>query len=81
MNAFTKWLDTLVEEKEVNLDSEFEVEGASGTNFMSYGVIVEAIKGTSPAVQAAIKNNLVKIDFCNGDIKHYFRHLGKALAI
>lgn len=77
---FEKWLDTLVEEKGIDLDEMFEINKTQ-LNIMSYGVVVEAIKTTGTAEQQAIKNMLVKIDFMNGDVKHYFRHLAQALAI
>jgi hypothetical protein len=31
--------------------------------------------------QAAIKNTIVRIDFANGDVMHYFKHLAGALVI
>lgn len=78
---FNQWLDTLIEEKNINLDEQFQVEGKSGTNYMQYYNVVEAIKKTSPQEQAGIKNTLVKIDFANGDIRHFFRHLAQAIAL
>ncbi len=76
---FTNWIDTFIAEKGIDLEQRFEIEGPSGTNSFPYGVIVEAIKSTSGAEQAAIKKTIVKIDFCNGDVCHYFRHLAQAL--
>ncbi|GHT70881.1 hypothetical protein FACS1894110_23090 [Spirochaetia bacterium] len=81
MTVFETWLDTLIEEKGIDLESRFEIEGASGTNSFDYAVIIETIKHTGKQEQAAIKNMLVMIDFRNGDICHYFRHLAQALAI
>lgn len=80
MSAFTNWLDRLIDEKGVDLDEHFEIQGKEMLNLMSYGVVVEAIKNTTAEEQKGIKNMLVKIDFVNGDIKHYFRHLAQALA-
>jgi hypothetical protein len=79
--AFDEWLDTLIDEKGIDPEQGFEIEGEWGPNYFTYGVIIEAIKGTSKPEQQIIKTNLVKIDFCNGDIRHYFRHLAQALAI
>jgi hypothetical protein len=79
--TFNKWLDTLIEEKGIDTEELFEVDGPSGTNIIPAAVVIEAIKGTSKQEQAAIKTTLVKIDFCNGDIMHYFKHLAGALAI
>lgn len=81
MNAFTKWLDTLLDEKGIDLEETFEITAKGGTpNTFSYAVIVDAMKGTSPREQAAIKDTLVKIDFVNGDVRHFMRHLAGALA-
>ena len=76
------YLNNLISEKaNISMDTPIEVEGASGTNFMSVGVVVEHILIAPKSEQAAIKNVLVKIDFNNGDILDFFKHLAKALAI
>lgn len=77
---FSKWIETLVEEKGLDLESTFEFQDQNGANVMPYGVVVEAAKIASPAEQAQIKNMLVLIDFKNGDIRHFLRHLGMGLA-
>lgn len=80
--TYEKWLDTLIEEK--GLDKEMniiEVEGNSGTNYIPLGCLVEVINQASAAEKAQIKNTLVLIDFKNGDIMHFFRHLAQAIAI
>lgn len=79
MKKFEKWLDTMIEEKGIDLEETFEIQGECW-NLMSYGVVVEAIKATSETEQKAIQNMMVKIDFVNGDIKDYLRHLAKAIA-
>lgn len=79
--TFNKWLDTLIEEKGIDTEQLFEVEGASGLNIIPLGCVVEAIKATCKQEQAAIKAMLVKIDFVNGDIVDYFKHLAQAIAI
>jgi len=76
-----KWLYTLLEEKNIDLETEITVEGASGTNFMSVGVVVENILIAPKHEQDKIKDVLVKIDFQNGDILHFIKHLAKALAV
>ncbi len=78
---FSKWLDTLIEEKQIDLEDTFEVEAENQTHFFSYGVVIEHCKIASTNEQAFIKDTLVKIDFKNGDIKHFFRHLAKCLAL
>ena len=79
--TFSNWLNTLIAEKGIDLEQGFEVEGASGTNHMSYGIVVAAIKGAPKHEQAGIKTTIVKIDFHNGDVRHFLRHLAQAIAI
>ena len=79
--TFTSWLNTFIQEKGIDLERGLEVEGPSGTNFMTVGIVVDAIKNTSSNEQAGIKNMIVKIDFVNGDVVDYFKHLAQAIAI
>lgn len=78
---FNNWLDTLVEEKGLDTDRMWEIEGPSGPNFIPLGVVIENCKITCDNEQRQIKNILVKIDFLNGDVMHFFSHLARALAI
>ena len=79
---FNKWLDTLIEEKEIDTESiVFEKAGPSGVNFIPLPVVLEAIKGAPLHEQSGIKTMLVKIDFVNGNVVDYFSHLAGALAI
>ena len=74
-----EWLDILIEEKGIDLEETFSIETDKQTHIFDYGYIVQAIKNTSIQEQKAIKEMLVKIDFVNGDVKHYLRHLAQAL--
>jgi hypothetical protein len=76
-----KWLETLIEEKNIDMQALIEVEGNSGVNIMPLQMVVDAVVGAGKPEQAQIKNTLVKIDFMNGDIMHFFKHLAGALAI
>lgn len=77
---FSNWLETMISEKGIDLEENFTFEDANGANVMPYGVVIEAAKNASAGEQAQIKNTLVMIDFKNGDIKHFLRHLGRGLA-
>ena len=81
MTNFNKWLNTFIDEKGIDTDTYFDVEGASGVNMMSYETVLDAIKQAPASEQAAIKTMIVKIDFVNGDVCHYLRHLAQAIAI
>lgn len=77
---FDRWLDTLVEEKGLDTEEVFEVDGPSGVNWIPLGVIIEHIKIAPAHEQEQIKTVLVKIDFRNGDVMHFFEHLAGAIA-
>jgi hypothetical protein len=78
---FAKWLDTLVEEKGIDPEMLIEVEGPSGANIMPLEVVLDAMKATTPSEQAAIKTMIVRIDFANGDVVDYLKHLAQAIAL
>ncbi len=78
--TFEKWLDTFIAEKGIDLEATFQFDNDNGFNIMPYGVVVEAIKTTTGSERASIKNTIVKIDFANGDVLDFFRHLGRGLA-
>jgi hypothetical protein len=79
--TFGKWFDTLISEKGINPESTIDVEGKSGTNIMPLSMVFNEIKDADASEQAQIKNILVAIDFKNGDILHFIKHLAQALAI
>ena len=76
---FTKWLDTLLEEKGLNNYKLYEIEGPSGTNFMERAAVIEAIKSAPVHEQKGIKTMIVKIDFMNKSVDNYLQHLAQAL--
>ena len=79
-NSFNKWLDTFVEEKGIDLGQILEIKTENNTHYFEVGNIIENIKATTPEEQEEIKNMIVKIDFYNGDVVDYFKHLAQALA-
>lgn len=79
--TFEKWLDTFIEEKGLDLEHTFEIEGPLGLNMIPLGNVVQAMKITHPDEQKAIKAMVVKIDFANGDVLDYFKHLARAIAL
>lgn len=78
-NSFNNWLDTFIEEKEIDLNETFTIESNGQAHIFEIGNIIENIKATSSNEQNAIKDMIVKIDFHNGDVVDYFKHLAKAL--
>ena len=49
-------------------------------NIIPLGCVVDFIMTSGVENQRAVKNNLVKIDFLNGDILHLFTHIAKFMA-
>ena len=79
-SAFNKWLDTFIEEKGIDLEQVIEIKTENNTHYFEVGNIIANIKATTPEEQAGIKDMIVKIDFYNGDVVDYFRHLAQVLA-
>ena len=79
--TFSTWLDTFIREKGIDTEQVLEAEGPSGTNSIPVGCIVDLMKQAPRHEQQAIKSTIVKIDFRNGDVLHYFRHLAQAVAM
>lgn len=78
-NAFNKWFTTFLEEKNLS-HQEWTIPGADGVdNFIDSDVVIEAIQNCSSLEQKKIKDMIVKIDFANGDVNDYFKHLAKGL--
>lgn len=79
--TFGKWLDTFIEEKGIDTEQMVTAAGPSGENHIPVGVIAEHMKIAPKQEQDAIKDVLVRIDFQNGDVLHFFKHLAGALAV
>jgi len=78
--TFSKWLDTFIEEKGIDLDQGFELISNTGVHhYMTLGVVIEAIKAAPLTEQKAIKLEIVKLDFVNAKIEKYLIHLAQAL--
>jgi len=78
-NSFNKWLDTFIAEKGIELEDTFSLDGDESFHIFEVGNIIENIKIAPPEEQTQIKDMLVKIDFHNGSVIDYFKHLAQAL--
>tara|TARA_R110002020_G_scaffold226121_1_gene436514 strand:+ start:994 stop:1236 length:243 start_codon:yes stop_codon:yes gene_type:complete len=76
------YLETLIEEKGLDLeDTIIEVEGKDwGMNMIPLGCVVDFIMSSGKDNQMSVKNTLVKIDFHNGDVMHFFKHVASFMA-
>jgi hypothetical protein len=75
------YLQTLITEKGRSLDDMIVVEGPSGPNHMPLEILVDAIAAAPHHEREGIHKMLVRIDFANGDVFDYFKHLARAIAI
>lgn len=78
---FNEWLDTFISEKEIDTEQILEAEGNSGTNYIPVGVLIEHIKLAPANEKERIKDTIIKIDYKNGDVMHFFKHLAGAIVI
>jgi hypothetical protein len=81
MTTFANWLDTFVEEKGLDRLHAFEVEGRSGLNIIPLDVLLDHMKIAPKREQDRIKDTIVRIDFLNGNVMDFFKHLAGAIAV
>ena len=79
-NNFKQWLDTFISEKNLPMEDTFTIEKNNNLNIMTYKTIYEHILIANDQEQKQIKNTIVKIDFLNGNVLDFFKHLGNAIA-
>ncbi len=69
------WPDTFLIEKQVDPETVFVLEVAGITHYVPFGVIREFVEHLPETLQVQVKDKLIRIDFLNGDVLHFFRHL------
>ncbi len=79
--TFNNWLDTFIEEKNLDLDHTFEVEGDGGLNLIPLGAVVGMMQTWPTDLQSRAKTTLVKIDFANGDSVDFLKYIAAKMAI
>lgn len=77
---FETWLNTFLDEKGIDRDRVFQLEGDWGTNLIPVEVVIEHMLIAPVYEQEALRNMIVKIDFNNGDVYEYLMHLAQAIA-
>ena len=74
-----KYLETFFEEKELpEVDWEL-VDNAGVTHWLSNDVVIEHIGIASVEEQNKIADVIRRIDFANGDVNNFLKHLAGAL--
>jgi hypothetical protein len=76
-----KYFRTLLNEKNISLETVIEVEGKEwGVNFIPVEVVIDFMESRDAATQKKMRNTLIKIDFQNGDIMHFIKYVAGFLA-
>jgi len=73
------WFDTFLDEKNLPYVVWEIVDRAGMTHFIDSDFVIETIQNAPAEEQKKIKEIIVKIDFHNGDVNHFFRHLAKGI--
>jgi hypothetical protein len=74
------FITTFFNEKQLD-ERTYEVPGPGGTlNMIDSDVVIDHIKLTRGEERKQIEGILRRIDFMNGDVHHFLRHLAQALA-
>lgn len=73
--AFQQWFVTFLEEKQIDMSESV----ACSNGQLQVGDVCSVIMTCPENEQKAIKEMIVKIDFKNGDVVDYLKHLAKAL--
>ena len=76
-----EYITTFFEEKAIP-ETTFEVVSENGTpNFISNMAVIEQIKLAPSHEKDEIVHIIRQIDFKNGDVNHFLKHLAGAMAI
>lgn len=75
--GFNKWFETLLKEKGLDGYTLYEIEHEGQKHFIPNEIVYEEIKKLSLKEKEKVKSILVKIDFYNKSMTHFFEHLAK----
>lgn len=70
------YLENLITEKGVDLEADIGIEGHIG---LTYQMLIDFIVSEAKPQHPQIRATLVKIDFLNGDVFDYLRHLARGM--
>lgn len=77
------YLETLLTEKNIDLEETFVVQAANSVDhYYTYAALIDDITEMvkdSPEMTQKIRMTFVKIDFMNGDVTHYLKHLAQGI--
>jgi hypothetical protein len=76
---FQEWLDTFIDEKDLDRDQVLTLDFIETVFLVEFEVLINFLKGLDPETQQSIKRTFVKIDFMNGDAMSFFRYLAEGM--
>ena len=79
---FNNWIDTLIEEKEIDLNHIFTVSGEYNEHIIEVSNVIQHMKQNfNEEDKYKCYDKLVKIDFKNGNIYHFLGFVAQFMAI
>ena len=75
----TTYFDRFFEEKDLPYQV-WDIEVGDTVHIIDSEAVIEAIKGTPANERRTIRNMLTRIDFVNGDVMDYLKHLATCMA-
>ena len=74
-SSFVSWLRDMFTEKGTDVDAPVDAFEEVGHIGLTYGMVFDFLNQLLREQQAAIRTNLVKLDFANADVFDYLNHL------
>ena len=78
--TFEKWLHRLIEEKQLDTGRVFKIDTAYNLHFVEFGVVIDFILSMPMQQRDQCRTQLVKVDFNNGDVMHFFEYVAQFVA-
>ena len=74
---FKDWLNTFIDESDLDRDHVFEIEHGGAVHTMEFEVLVGSIIALPAEYQKKIKGKIVSIDKHSGEVMHYLNHVAE----
>lgn len=78
--TFSEWIEIFIDEKGIDRERMIDIDLENSFHMIPVGSVIEQLKAESDGTQAQAKDILVKIDFRNGDVMHFFGFLAEKMA-
>jgi len=76
--TFAKWFDVFLEEKDIDQEEVLDINVGNDFHIIPIKIITDFIKTLDKETQRTIKQTFVEIDFKNGNVKHFLKHIFRA---